>query len=157
MERRPRWARTRGYHVELPVSVAAGNPLQLHVAIGAMTIAGVGNVPENPVITAPPSRRGVARDGPDRRDLEQRDGSRSVQDLGAMVLRPQLRNRQVVRRGRRVPYRHDSPADLPTGVDLQLSVMSYNDGSFTGPADSTSTMNIRGESSTASRQDQSER
>ena len=35
---------------------------------------------------------------------------------------------------------------LPTGLDLRLNVMSYNDGSFTGPADSTSTMNIRGDS-----------
>jgi hypothetical protein len=33
-----------------------------------------------------------------------------------------------------------------SSVDLQLSVDAYNDGSFTGAADSTSATNIRGES-----------
>ena len=53
-------------------------------------------------------RRGVACDRPDQRDVEQRDGSRSVHDLGGMVLRPELRNRQDLRHERRIAYIHDS-------------------------------------------------
>ncbi len=57
-------AADKGYHVTLPVRVPAGNPLQLHVAIGAMTIAGLGKVPENPVITAPPDGATFPATGP---------------------------------------------------------------------------------------------
>ena len=140
-------AADKGYHVQLPVSVAAGNPLHLQVAIGAVTIAGVGNVPENPVITAPPTGAALpatvpiavtwsSATNPDRFKI-------LVQwSCGLNCGTGKWYDATGASRTVTIP-----PTDLPTGMDLQLSVMSYNDGSFTGPADSTSTMNIRGESS----------
>ena len=134
----------KGYHVELPVSVAAGNPLQLHVAIGAMTIAGVGNVPENPVITAPPAGATLPATVPIALTWSSATNPDRFRIFVGWSCGPNCGTGKwydAAGASRTVTI---PPADLPTGVDLQLSVMSYNDGSFTGPADSTSTMNIRG-------------
>jgi hypothetical protein len=136
----------KGYHITLPASVPTGNPLHLQVVVGAVTIAGVGNVPEDPVVTAPPNGAVLPATVPVAVTWSSATNPDRFKILVQWSCGPNCGTGKWYdatssSRAFTVPA-----ADLPSGVDLKVNVMAYNDGSFTGPADSTSTMNIRGES-----------
>jgi hypothetical protein len=136
----------KGYHATLPASVPVGNPLQLHVAVGATTIAGVGNVPENPVITAPPAGAVLPATAPINVTWSSATDPDRFKIFVGWSCGPNCGTGKWYDATGSSRTFAIAPADLPASVDLQLSVDAYNDGSFTGAADSTSAMNIRGES-----------
>ena len=127
------------YSVTLAAPVAVGGELDLDVTVGADVYQGLGNVPEPPVVTAPadaavfvvadaiqvdwtstadPDRFAVIVDG--------------VTDYEFLDIAGNLRTFTI------------PAASLAAGT-YTVSVFSYEDGVFTGPAHANSRMNIRGE------------
>lgn len=128
------------YFVDLAAPVAVGGLLDLDISFGSIVIQGTGAVPEAPVITAPAEGANIAvasaidvtwtsTTDPDRFQIFVQTGA-GVQVFDAAG----------TARAFTIPAN-----TLPVGGPYPMDVFAYNDGTFTGPVDPTSRMNIRGE------------
>lgn len=131
------------YTKSLDTVVPLGGTLNLEVVIGAVTITGTDTVPERPTLSAPAGGEIYAPtdtitvswtspSDPDRFMISA--GYSCGDDCGTGKRYYVAGNARTV----------DIPAsDLPPDKAIRIEVYAYNDGEFTGPVTSDSTMNIR--------------
>ena len=128
------------YQGTLTTTVPVGGLLDLDISFGSVVIEGTGAVPEAPVITAPAEGANIpmanaidvtwtSTANPDRFQI--------IVQTGAGV---QVFDAAGTARAFTIPA-----GALPVGGPYPMDVFAYNDGTFTGPVDPTSRMNIRGE------------
>jgi len=127
------------YDVAFAAPIAPGGLLDLDVSFGMIAIQGTGAVPERPAVTAPA-------------DLAVIHVANTIDVRWASATNP---DRFVVTADIGATLRFDAagsaraftiPAGaLPVGGPWQIRVYAYNDGTFTGPVEAASAMNIRGE------------
>jgi hypothetical protein len=125
------------YDVTLVAPVAVGGTLDLDISFGTTVIQGTGTVPELPVITAPLDNAVIlladpivvtwtSTANPDRFNINVPGSGYSFDVLGT-------------------ERTYTIPAGTLVAGAYQIHVIAYNHGTFTGPADPTSRMNIGSE------------
>jgi hypothetical protein len=126
------------YAVTLAAPVAVGGALNLEVEASGETITATGNVPEAPAVTAPADAAIVlTTDAIDVIWASATDPERFVVlGVGATT---ETFDAAGTARAFTIPA-----GELAAG-DWEIRVYAYNDGDFTGPTESGSAMNIRGE------------
>ncbi len=128
------------YHVQLAAPVAAGGALDLDIAFGAVVIEGSGTVPEEAVVTAPADGAEIAvASAIDVTWTATTDPTRWVVDLFDGVTNHSV---EVAGTERAASF---AAGVVPVGGPWTIRVYSYNAGTFTGPVDAASAMNIRNE------------
>jgi hypothetical protein len=131
------------YVGQLPDAVPAGSPINLQVSAGGATVQGTVNVPEAPVLTAPATGAAFAAadyitvswtsaTDPDRFIVY---GAWVVDDVGFRKSFPAAATAREIK---------IAAFEFP-GADITISVVAYNDGSFTGQAHPDSRMSVCGE------------
>jgi hypothetical protein len=127
------------YHVTLAAPVAVGGQLDLDVTVGADVYQGLGNVPEPPVVTAPADAASFAAAAPIQVDWT----STADPDRFAIFVDGPVNFQELEIAGNLRTF--TIPGGTFTAGSYTISVFSYEDGVFTGPADPASRMSIRGE------------
>ncbi|MCG6987509.1 MAG: hypothetical protein LJF06_04960, partial [Gemmatimonadetes bacterium] len=129
----PFTARPGHYHGELAAAVPPGSPLDLRVSARGLIVEATGNVPEVPVLTAPAAGAVFAPDGWITFNwTSPTDPDRFMVSMdGAHLYLPGTARELTI-----------PTSGLPAGPDITISVVAYNDGSFSGPAHSLSRMDI---------------
>jgi len=132
------------YQGRLPARVPDGDTLRLDVSVDGIQVHGTATVPEAPRLTAPVNGAVLAQG-----DLLTITWTSATNPDRFSVAATWVVGQTGY--GRRFP----APAGarqltilasaLPLGVQVDISVFSYNDGTFTGPASPESRMSIRGE------------
>jgi hypothetical protein len=131
------------YQGELPAIVPAGSPLDLVVTAGGVTVQATGNVPEAPVLTAPATGTVFAlADSITVTWTSATDPDLFGVSFGSVF--PALFATPGTARELRV-----AASEIGTGTEVPIQVSAFNDGTFTGPADPESRMNILVEASTS--------
>jgi hypothetical protein len=127
------------YSVNLAAPVAAGGALSLEVEASGETITATGNVPEAPAVTAPADAAVISPTVPvDVTWTSTTDPERFV--VLAVGATTETFDAAGADRAFSIPA-----GDLAAG-EWEIRVYAYNDGDFTGPTETESAMNIRGES-----------
>lgn len=126
------------YHVQLAAPVAVGGAVNLAIAFGGIAIAGAGIVPDQAVVTAPADGAAIpVANAIDVTWTATTDPSRWVVDLFDGANNYQV---EVAGTARAASF---TAGTVPVGGPYVIRVYSYNTGTFTGPVDATSAMNIR--------------
>ncbi|MEJ2185959.1 MAG: hypothetical protein P8Z36_08470 [Gemmatimonadota bacterium] len=125
------------YHGELPAAVPPGSPLDLRVSARGLIVEARGKVPDVPVLTAPATAAVFAPGG----SITVSWTSPTDPDRFAVYVNTNqpVWNRELPGTARELAV---AASELPAGSDLMISVVAYNDGSFTGPAHPDSRMGI---------------